>query len=309
MAVTFSLKLPQIKLPRFSPRPRVGVAIAGGGCKAFYGLGLFSRFQEFGLAVDAWAGTSAGASMALTLALRKVDEVMTVFTALTEINEKNLYISRLIQGKTPFPHERMYRTTVRKTIDWEQFQIQVKDIAIPVAKVPPDAFLSFPEGVKGFYELTKAYLGDGERIANGLKEKHLLKAAAKYGLTEKVFFKEDIENVKHLEDIILASSSIPPLMKFQKIGRERYLDGGIFANLPLQHLRKVDYRLGVVYDPADLINYEQYLDREDVFIFYPGKKVTVKVWEYSRPDLVEETFEMGRRDAEKTAETIRFLLE
>lgn len=308
MAVSFSLKLPKLKIPRGINRPRVGVAIAGGGCKAFYGLGLFSRLQEFGLKVDAWAGTSAGASMALTLALRRVDEVMTIFTALTEINEKNLYITKLISGKTPFPHENMYRTTVRKAIDWEQFQKNVKDFAIPVAKVPDEAFQKFPESVKAFYELTKAYRDDNERKLKGLKEKHLIRQAKKYGITEKVFFKEDIENIKHLEDIILASSSVPPLVKFQKIKNERYLDGGIFSNLPMNHLRNVDYRLGVVYDKVDLINYDDFLGKKDMYVFYPGEAIKVKIWEYSRPDLIEETFQNGRKDAEKTAEYIKFLL-
>ncbi len=309
MAMNTKITIPKMKsLANWINPPKVGVALSGGGCKAFYGLGLFSRLMELGLKVSVWGGASAGASMALTLALGRVTEVMQVFTALTSINEKNLYLSKLIQGKTPFPHENMYRTTIRKSMDWQKFQSEVDDLIIPVSKVPQGLFNNIQNNVKVFYELTKAYRLDLELREKGEVEKILIETATRLGLTEHIFRKKDIRDAQHLEDIILASSSVPPLVKFQVVDGQKYLDGGIFNNMPIRQMENVDYRLGVVYEENDLYNYQDCLKDSRSYIFFPLRKVDIAIWEYSRPDLIEETFEHGRKDAERAVERIAFLL-
>ena len=47
--------------------PRVGLAISGGGCKAFFGLGVGQVLLEAGIPITAISGTSAGSAMAFTL--------------------------------------------------------------------------------------------------------------------------------------------------------------------------------------------------------------------------------------------------
>jgi predicted acylesterase/phospholipase RssA len=290
-------------------RPRVGIALSGGGCRAFYGLGLFSRLQEMGLKAQVWGGSSAGSSMALGLALNRTEEVIRIFTALTAINEKNLYLSKLIRGKRPFPHEEMYRTTIRKILDWQEFQNKVEEFIIPVTYVPPEKISGLQNNMRVFYDLAMAYRHDLNRREQG-KADYLLKQKARYyGLQEIVFSKKDIRDPQHLEDLILATSSVPPLVRFQEIQGKRYLDGGIYNHMPIAQLTNVDYRLGVVYEKNDLINYRKALRRDNTYIFYPPKEeVTISVWEYSRPDLIEETFELGRRDAEYAKDSIGFLL-
>lgn len=293
---------------RFRP-PRVGVALSGGGCRAFYGLGLFSRLQELGLKAHTWGGSSAGSSMALGLALNRTQEVIQIFTALTSINEKNLYLSKLIRGKRPFPHEEMYRTTIRKILDWQEFLDKVEEFIIPVTYVPPEKITGLQNNMRVFYELGMAYRQDLTRREQGKPEYLLRQKARHYGLEEIIFYKKNIRDPQHLEDLILATSSVPPLVSFQEIQGKRYLDGGIYNHMPIAQLTNVDYRLGVVYEKNDLTNYRKALRDERTYIFYPPKEeVSISVWEYSRPDLIEETFELGRRDAEYAKDTISFLL-
>ncbi len=59
-------------------------------------------------------------------------------------------------------------------------------------------------------------------------------------------------NKGNLKNIVKASSSVPILFEPIKIGKDRYVDGGIMNNLPVEPIKdKVDYIIGIDVNPLE----------------------------------------------------------
>ena len=101
--------------------PSIGLAIAGGGCKAFFALGVAESFRREGFHFSAVSATSAGTAMGIAVINQKADEAVDYFCELTARNPSNFNLKRLLSGENPFPHEQMYRETIAKIIDIKTF--------------------------------------------------------------------------------------------------------------------------------------------------------------------------------------------
>ncbi|MDF3822185.1 patatin-like phospholipase family protein, partial [Leptospira sp. 96542] len=100
-------------LNMFLPTYDASLAIAGGGCKAFYALGVGKTMREWGVRFNEVSGVSAGAAMALCILSRTEEESVAYFEEITKRNSSNFHFSNLLRGESTFPHEDMYRRTIR----------------------------------------------------------------------------------------------------------------------------------------------------------------------------------------------------
>jgi hypothetical protein len=104
---------------------RLSVVFAGGGCRTFWGLGLYAGLRDSLPSVLEWSGTSAGAAMAIAAATGLVEQAVESFAAMTADNPRNVYPERLFRGRSIFPHDRIYRAAVRSVLEkggWESLQ-------------------------------------------------------------------------------------------------------------------------------------------------------------------------------------------
>ena len=106
--------------------PRFSVVLSGGGCKAFWSVGVLDVLEPAMPAVDHWAGASAGAAMALSRVAGRFEHGFSRFLESVAANQRNFYPSRVLKRERPFPHNDIYRDAIRFMIRGEGFT-QIRD--------------------------------------------------------------------------------------------------------------------------------------------------------------------------------------
>ncbi|MBI3394352.1 MAG: patatin-like phospholipase family protein [Spirochaetia bacterium] len=292
------------KVRRVVQGPRVGLALSGGGCKAFFGLGVGKVLLEAGIPITAISGTSAGSAMALSLVSGVADSVVSYFYAVTYRNRSNFYWSRLLRGKRPFPHERMYRRTIATYTDYEVVRKSHIKVAINTLLVPPERF-PLDQPLRRFRllaEVGQAFRDELKNAEKGIFKPLMPGVAMRAGLEEVIFRNEDFTSNRKAEDIILAASSAPPLVAFQRMDDGNYyLDGGITNNLPVTQLGEQDIVIAVYYEEMTRRFFELSGGEDGRTIVYirPDTHLPITTWDYANPTGVRQAYEMGRRAGEK----------
>ncbi len=302
-----ALRLLEKVRDRLSRRPRIGLALSGGGCKAFFGLGVGQVLLENGVPIRVISGASAGAAMAFTLVSGRTDKIVQYYYSITLRNPQNFYFSRLLRGRRPFPHERMYRRAIITYLDYELIMKSRIDVAINALLLPPDIYP--PSDALKRTRLLARLVGkvreDATNSKRGIFRQVLPNFAREAGLVERVFRREDFTSQDQVEDIVLASSSVPMLLAFQRMRGDGnyYLDGGLTRNIPVAPIA----------DECDLIvavYYENWSRRQLILtgeekgntLVYvkPDSRLPITTWDYANPNGVREAYDMGRRAGEKT---------
>lgn len=242
--------------------------------------------------------------MALSLISGVTDNLVSYFYAVTFRNKANFYPGRMLLGRRPFPHERMYRRTIATYVDHRKILESDINVAINTLLVPPERF---PHNnrlahIRLMSRVLKAFRDELVNAEKGIYRPLMPRVAAEEGLVEVVFRNEDFTSDKKAEDIILASSSVPPLVSRQKLDDGNYyLDGGITHNLPVIQLGdKVDLVIAVYYDEMTRRFFELSGGENGRTIVYirPDKRLPITTWDYANPKGVQQAYEMGRRAGE-----------
>ncbi|HNK59633.1 MAG TPA: patatin-like phospholipase family protein, partial [Leptospiraceae bacterium] len=144
------------------PTYEVSLAIAGGGCKALYGMAVGYKLRKWGVKIKEISGVSAGAAMALGIISETEDESIEYFSELTKRNKSNFQVMSLFQGKSPFPHENIYRRLIRHGMNLEKVRkSKVKIYIGTVQAIPKKSGLNhYWDIAKLVTETTRAYLLD-----------------------------------------------------------------------------------------------------------------------------------------------------
>ncbi len=293
--------------------PRAALCLSGGGCKAFFALGVGKVLIEGGVPVRVISGTSAGSAMAMALLAGHADDVVRYFYSITLRNESNFYWSRLFRGRRPFPHERMYRSTLSTFMDLERLKNSPIDLAINALLVPRELYR--PEArlrrARLLFEVMAAYRREMKFAEQGVFRPFLRDVARAWKLEETVFWKSDLATARRAEDVVLASSSAPPIVRFQRIDDGNYyLDGGIYNNLPVSILPPSDLVIAVYYEEITRRLLE--LSGDDVgremFYIAPPQPLPITSFDYANAKGVRETYEIGLRAGEQALRRVLRLI-
>jgi hypothetical protein len=118
------------------------------------------------------------------------------------------------------------------------------------------------------------------------------------GFKAMAFDARDCETRQALTDLIIASSATPPFTSLGDFSGRRLLDGGIIDNVPAfladesPGVKKNLVLLTRPY-PKDVIG------RQGSRLYIaPEKALPVSRWDYTRPELIDATIEVGVRDAD-----------
>ena len=102
---------------------------------------------------------------------------------------------------------------------------------------------------------------------------------------------------EELADLIIASSATPPFTPMGRFRGRTLLDGGLVDNAPAsaaEAVREVRRNLVLLTRPYPPSCLGQKGSRLYVA---PTREVPVDVWDYTRPELLDRTIEMGEREA------------
>jgi predicted acylesterase/phospholipase RssA len=271
----------------------LGITLAGGGNRAFYQLGLLNRWGARLLPRVAAAATcSAGACVLLMYLSERRPEARRVFQERTRGIRRNLDWRRPLRGEPLAPHGAVYRETLLTTFDGGGFE-RIREQPFPIYVLAS----AFP-----------AWLPAGLATAVGIAAYQAEKAVRPQvlhpsfgralGFTPFVTDARDCRDAEELADLVMASSATPP---FTPVGRFRgrpLLDGGMIDNVPAfvaeaaPGVRRTLVLLTRPYDPASLGVHGARL------YVAPTRPVPISRWDYTQPHLLEDTVDMGEREAD-----------
>ena len=226
-----------------------GLALAGGGARGAYQIGVYMALKKCHIKIDGYAGTSIGAFNAAMLAAKRDKELLLFWQTvniglllglseeyLKEINNKKINIE-----------------TLKESINYVKNIILNKGFSTSKLK----ALLEELDIKKTLYASEKDF-GLVTVNASELKPLYL--------------FKEDIKP-NLLNDYILASCYLP-IFKMEKIVDDKfYLDGGFYDNMPVNSLLKRGYNQVYAVDLKAIGIKKKYLDKEKVIVIRPSRSL------------------------------------
>jgi len=273
-------------------RRDIGITFAGGGNRAFYQIGLMEKWaDDLWPRVGAVAGCSAGAAAVTLILSERLDEAKAFFAA-RRVGVRGLFsVGRLGRGERPFPHDDIYRATLRyafsegglERVRNAPFPIQILCTAFP-RRLPKT--LSIAMGVTA-YQLEK-------RLVPGLLHPNLPK---KLGFVPRAWDARQCETIDELVELILSSSSTPPFTTFGRYDGP-LIDGSMIDNAPaflVEDVPGIERSIVLLTRPYDP---EHVGRRGRRYYVAPQKALPVTRWDYSEHAPVDETLDIGRREAD-----------
>ena len=270
-----------------SASPYDALVFAGGGCRCFWQAGFYGVVgPSLGVEPEVVTAASAGAAFACAVLLGRQDVVLRDFKERASQNLRNWYPRNWIRGETVFPHEEIYRGTMEATISDSDFKRlrDGPDIRILLARPP-----RWADGRLGFALAALAYTLDQSPALSHLQW------PMRFGFVPEVVSLRDCPSLDALVELILHSSCTPPLLPlYQREGRT-VLDGGLVDNVPADFVGPARSTLVMLSRHHHRDELPQHPQRTYVG---PSQPIPIDKWDYTSPSLVDQTYDLGRRDGE-----------
>ena len=199
-------------------RPRIGVALEGGGALGFAHIGVLQWFEDHHIPVDYIAGTSMGGLVAGLYATGKSPEQLEEL-----VSEQDWDL--IIGGLTPYDD-----LSFRRKEDARQFQNFIR--------LGLKHGLSAPSGLNAGHQVS--LLIDRETLPySNLKSFDDLPIPFRCVATDLVGAKEEVFSSGPLQQALRATMSIPGVFSPVREGEKIYVDGGLLSNMPTDVVRKM----------------------------------------------------------------------
>lgn len=271
--------------------PFDAAVFAGGGCRCFWQAGFWSEAAPaLGLAPRVVGATSAGSAFACSVLAGVVPRVLAEFRRRVAANESNAYPANVLRGKPVFPHEAMYRATILASLDDAAFQRlqQGPDLRVAVARPPA--------GMGDRFAFLMAF------VAHLLEQWSRGRVHAtwgrRFGFETEVISARRCRSPRELADLILHASCSPPITPFYRRGGRAVFDGGLTDHVPVETVNDARRTLVLLTRPYP----KQWIPRVPGRTYVrPSEEIPVQRWDYTSPDLVQRTYDLGRRDGEAFA--------
>jgi len=274
------------------PDRDLAITFAGGGNRAFYQAGLLNRWADRLLPrVRVIASCSAGACVAALELSGQRAETSAFWKQRRAGVTRNFEWGKLLSGQRPAPHGAVYRDTMifaMRNGGLERLRAQPFPILVLTAAWP-----------RWMPTVTAVLLG----MAVYNLEKYLVPTRVHPRLGRRLGFEPVVadaracETPEELADLVLASSASPPFTPVGHVANRRVLDGGLIDNVPAFVAEQVDgvrRHLIMLTRPYPAGVYGRHGHRLYVG---PTRHTPVTRWDYTRPDLVDATIEMGARES------------
>lgn len=202
---------------------------AGGGSRCFWQLGFWQGANEAGVpltqTVRYAASTSAGCIVATAALLDRTQEALTLFKSYIESNPSNIHWDNLKPGRNGrlLPHMDMFMRAAREFLTPADLQtLASKRLEFLVTRIPG----VWPGGLAAMVAF--AIYGLDKRITGALHPSW----TQKLGFEPRVWSNQDAHDLEDFILMMMASSSVPPVMPSPPYRGDRVLDGGIIDNVP-----------------------------------------------------------------------------
>ena len=271
------------------------VVFAGGGCRCFWQVGFWeTAAPALRLQPRVIGAVSAGAAMACMVFADAVAEGVAYFRARVAANRRNVYWLNALKRRPVFPHPQIYRDTILANLDPTRLE-RLRggpDIRVLVALVP--RWL----GPRSGYLLAllayqaETFIKPGPHAALGRQA----------GFVADVASVRDCRTPEEVADLILHSSCTPPITPVYRRGTRPVLDGGLIDSAPLETIpTPLPPTLVLLTKPYP----PEHIPRVPGRVYaQPSQPIPIHKWDYTSPERVQATYDLGRRDGEGFAATV-----
>lgn len=267
------------------------VVFSGGGARCFWQAGFWQAVRSALPAPSAISAVSGGAAVSAILFAGGWSSFYAKFLELATNNERNVRLRNLLRGRPVFPHPAMSR---------ESFLHAVSVRALQALRAGPDfrIVISHPPRVLGA-GLAVLLAVAAEEIEKGLTGRLRSRWVRRLGFHTSVVKARECGTPDALVGAILQSSAAPPMFPVTRRNGRAALDGALVDNVPLSAV--ADCRRPLVL----LSRHERALPAgpREVYVC-PSEPVPVSAWDFSSPDKVARTFELGQRDGMRFRQTL-----
>ena len=283
------------------------VVFAGGGNRCFWQAGFWSvAAPALDLQPQVIAAVSAGAAISALLVADRAEPTLRAFQRVTAANPRNVHLRNLLGTEPVMPHAALYRRTLLEALDDAAVarirsgpQLRVLLAAVPSWLGPRSGVLT------GFlaYEVEKR-----------LRQPVHPSSGRRLGFRPLVVALGDCRDAQEMTDLILASSSTPPMTPVAQWGGRTVLDGGLIDNVPVAALSAplspgpsgatptsppasesaTAPTLVLLTRPYPIERLPRHPGR--VYV-QPSRTVPVAKWDYTDPEGLQRAWALGQADA------------
>ncbi len=274
-----------------APVRDLAITFAGGGNRAFYQLGLLKQWGERLLPRTAGvAACSAGAYVICLYIAQREQQAWDYWLKARAHVRKNFTFSNALKGKSIAPHAQVYPDTIRHMLQDGGFE-RIKAAPFPILVLTA----GFPHLLPSSLATLVGLLGYQVEKAAKPAQIHP-KWGRALGFRPIVADARDCHDVDELTALLLASGSTPPVTPLGSFRGEALLDGGLVDNVPAFVADDIPGATRNLVLLTRAYPRAKFTDGRRLYIA-PSHPVPVHRWDYTRPDLLQATIDMGAREA------------
>jgi len=251
-----------------------GIVLQGGGTKGSYHIGVWKALRELGIEIGAVTGTSIGALNGAFIAQNRFDQALEVW--------ENIKVNDVLDAD-----QEVYKDFMTLDINLDKadqyfayFRRVVQDKGLDIAPLR---------------KLIETHLDETVLRASDID--FGLVTVSLTDMKPLELFVEDIPKGK-LTDYLLASSFLPGF-KAQELDGKRFLDGGMYDNLPINLIAQKGYK-DIIAVEMDSMGLKQKVRAEDLNITRISPSGDVGMMLQFDPELAKRNIQMGYLDTMKT---------
>ncbi len=281
----------------------LALTFAGGGSRAFYQVGVLERWIDaLEPRLAAVAACSAGAAMATLVLTRRTEQARRAFARRRLGVRGHLDLRRLARGQRPFPHDGIYRATLRDALSEGGFE-RLKALPFPV-KILCATFPRRARGPLGIAVGLGAY-----QLEKALRPKLVHPSfPQKLGFRPRVWDARECATIDELIELIVSSSSTPPFTSVGRFREHTLIDGSMVDNAPA-FLAEEDPGVAKNLVLLTRPHHPSRLGWQGKRLYIaPARKLPIARWDYTEQAPVDETLALGRLDGQRHRAAIEALL-
>jgi len=267
------------------------VVFAGGGGRCIWQIGFWeSVADEIDLRPKVVSAVSAGGLVAGLLLIDRGQEAVRYVQSVFSDNRKNIYWRNLFREEAVFPQYEICRDGIRQLFDKGLVDLQaVAELRLAVCHPPAWMFgpLALTFGAVIYYA--------DKKFPRSLHSS----SATRLGFRQSFYRAQDCADMEELEHLILSSSCTPPFTPRLQLNGAEILDGGVVDNVPVAGLDVEEGRVLILLTARFPGYPDCFTQRQGAQLWtyvQPSKALPIKVWDFTSPEAVTATLNIGRID-------------
>ena len=259
------------------------VVFSGGGARCFWQAGFWDAVQSALPRPDVVGAVSGGAALAAVLFAGGWSRFFPRFLDLASSSGGNMQLGNLLRRLPMFPHPRISRDSFLHAVSLRGLGRLCAGTDFRIVISHPPRLLGAPLG-----SLVGAAVHEMEKR---LTKRLCPRWVKNLGFHASMVRARDCSTPEELVHAIFQSSAAPPVFPVTLLNGHPALDGGLVENVPLSTVAECRRPLVL------LSRHLRELPRGGRVLYAcPSRPVPVSTWDFSSPDKVIETFELGRGD-------------